>query len=242
MLDEYLVLDEPRRILCWNHMGVVTLHDDDAAGGDSNNLVDIAFHETAGLVAGGRRPVTFTDNLGFIVGTLCEEGEMFTTDLAEDNDDDDYYDGENEDAFAGLGVMSAIARKAMRRSRKAKRKAGGGGAGGSSVYFYRFETFGRNADKDWVMALPDGERVLGCATGGGWGSVITRLVRPPATISCLCGRILVEWSSVNLTHLISSDLFHRTHFFSCRRKAVDSFVCSPYRACRVPCSGSPASR
>ena len=44
------------------------------------------------------------------------------------------------------------------------------------MYFHRFETFGRNADKDWVMALPDGERVLGCATGGGWGAVITRLV------------------------------------------------------------------
>ena len=153
-------LDEPRRIFCWNHEGVVTLRDDDAAGGDGNNLVDIAFHETAGLAAGGRRPVTFTDNLGFIVDTLGEEGGMFATDLAEDDDDD--YDGEDEDDFAGLGVMSAIARKAMRRSRKAKRKAGGGGAGGSSVYFYRFETFGRNADKDWVMALPDVD-----APGGG---------------------------------------------------------------------------
>ena len=116
--------------------------------------MDIAFHETAGLAAGGRRPVTFMDNLGFIVGTLGEEGGMFATDLAED--DDEYYDGEDDDDFAGLGVMSAIARKAMRRLRKAKRKAGGGGAGGSSVYFYRLETFGRNADKDWVMALPDG--------------------------------------------------------------------------------------
>ena len=141
-------------------MGVVTLRDDDAAGGDGNNLVDIAFHETAGLAAGGRRPVTFTDNLGFIVGTLGEEGGMFATDLAED--DDEYYNGEDDDDFAGLGVMSAIARKAMRRSRKAKRKAGGGGAGGSSIYFYRFETFGRNADKDSVMALPDVD-----ATGGG---------------------------------------------------------------------------
>jgi len=127
----------------------------DATGGDGNNVVDIAFHETAGLAAGGRRSVTFTDNLGFIVGTLGEEGGMFATDLVED--DDEYYDGEDEDNFAGLGVMSAIARKAMRRSRKVKRKAGGGGAGGSSLYFYRFETFGRNANKDWVMVLPDGE-------------------------------------------------------------------------------------
>jgi len=71
--------------------------------------VDIAFHETAGLAAGGRRSVTFTDNLGFIVGTLGEEGGMFATDLVED--DDEYYDGEDEDNFAGLGVMSAIARK-----------------------------------------------------------------------------------------------------------------------------------
>ena len=117
--------------------------------------MDIAFQETAGLAAGGRRPVTFTDKLGIIVGTLSEEGGMFATNLAED-DNNNYYDGENEDDFAGLGVMSAFARKAMRRSRKAKRKAGGGSAEGSSVYFYRFETFGRNAGKDWVMALPDG--------------------------------------------------------------------------------------
>ena len=79
---------------------------------------------------------------------------MFATDLTEDYDK--CYNRKDDNDFTGLGVMSAIARKAMRRSRKAKRKAGGGGVGGSSVYLYRFETFGRNADKDWVMALPDG--------------------------------------------------------------------------------------
>lgn len=160
-------LIEPRRIICWNHIGVVTLRPDDADGtGDSNNnLVDIAFHETAGL-SGGRRPVTFTDNLGFIVGTLSEEGAMFATDVV-DEDEDDNEDEDDED-FAGLGVLS---RKALKLSKKKKTN---GGSGGSSVYFHRFETFGRNADKDWVMALPDGERVLGCATGGGWGAVITR--------------------------------------------------------------------
>jgi hypothetical protein len=120
--------------------------------------------------------------VGFIVGTLGEEGGMFATDLLEDEDDDN--DG---DDFAGLGIMSEIARKAMRQSKKAKRKAGGGGASGSSVYFHRFETFGRNADKDWVMALPDGERVLGCATGGGWGAVITRLVLSVVIILSLDG-------------------------------------------------------
>jgi len=158
-------LIEPRRIICWNQIGVVTLRPDDADGtGDSNNnLVDIAFHETAGL-SGGRRPVTFTDNLGFIVGTLGEEGAMFATDLVDEDDDDN----EDDEDFSGLGVLS---RKALKLSKKKKIN---GGSGGSSVYFHRFETFGRNADKDWVMALPDGERVLGCATGGGWGAVITR--------------------------------------------------------------------
>ncbi len=109
-------------------MGIVTLRDDDAAGGDGNNLVDIAFHETAGLTAGGRCPVTFTDNLGFIIGTLGEEGGMFATDLAED--DNEYYDGEDDDDFAGLGVMSTIARKAMRRSgrRRGRRAAAAPGA------------------------------------------------------------------------------------------------------------------
>ena len=159
-------LIEPRRIICWNHIGVVTLRPDDVDGnGDTNNnLVDIAFHETAGL-SGGRRPVTFTDNLGFIVGTLGEEGAMFATDVVDDDDDDN--DDDDED-LSGLGVLS---RKALKLSKKKKTN---GGSGGSSVYFHRFETFGRNADKDWVMALPDGECVLGCATGGGWGAVITR--------------------------------------------------------------------
>ncbi|KAL3764899.1 hypothetical protein ACHAW5_003548 [Stephanodiscus triporus] len=197
-------LGEPRRILCWNHVGVVTLREDDADGGaeSNNNLVDIAFHETAGLV-GGRRPITFTDNLGFIVGTLGEEGGMFATDLLEDDDDEDDVD---DDEFAGLGVMSDIARKAMRRSKKAKRKAAGGGAGGSSVYFHRFETFGRNADKDWVMALPDGERVLGCATGGGWGAVITsrRFLRL-FTVSGLQGPVL--WIPGEPVTIVGRDRF-----------------------------------
>ena len=249
-------LDEPRRILCWNHVGVVTLRGDDAApagtggGNDGNNLVDIAFRETAGPGAGGRRPVTFTDNLGFIVGTLGEEGGMFATDLAEDDDDDDDDGGGGDgdvDGFAGLGVMSAIARKAMMRSRKAKKRAGGGGgggAGGSSVYFHRFETFGRNADKDWVMALPDGERVLGCATGGGWGAVITRSVRPILRLFRFGAGYPREWPSSNLTYLVILGPFFVQRIFFCvvGKKAVDSFVCSPYRACRVPCSGSPASR
>jgi chromosome transmission fidelity protein 4 len=159
-------IHEPRRILCWNHIGVVTTYPDP----DSQyNLVDVAFHETAGLV-GGRRPINFTDNLGFIVGTLGEEGALFASDLMEEEDDDDL----DDDEFHDLGVMSEAARKAVKLSRRKKKREDSGK--GSHVYFNRFETFGRNADKDWVVALPDGERVMGCATGRGWCGVITRFV------------------------------------------------------------------
>ena len=163
-------LTEPRRILCWNHVGVVTLRNNESEENDTSmNLVDITFHETAGLV-GGRRPATFTDNMGFIVGTLGDGGAMFASDLQEEEDDED---DDEDDEFVGLGVMSDVARKAAKSAAK-KKKMGSTSSGGSNVYFYRFETFGRNADKDWVMALPDGERVLGCATGAGWGAAITR--------------------------------------------------------------------
>ena len=80
------------------------MRDDDANGGkadsniDSNNLVDISFHETADI-AGGRRPATFTDNLVFIVGTLGEDGAILATDLLED-DDDHEDDDFNDDDFA----------------------------------------------------------------------------------------------------------------------------------------------
>ncbi|EED90214.1 wd-40 repeat-containing protein [Thalassiosira pseudonana CCMP1335] len=121
-------ITEPRRILCWNHVGVVTSYPDPES--PQYSTIDIAFHDAAGLV-GGRRPVTFMDNLGFIVGTLGDEGAFFATDK------------------------------------------GGSGNKGSQVYFNRFETFGRNADKDWSVSLPSGERVLGCATGRGWGAVMT---------------------------------------------------------------------
>ena len=105
--------------------------------------------------------------MGFIVGTLGDEGAMFASDLQEEEEDDD-----EEDDF-GLGLMSDVARKAMRRSRK---KSSSTNSGGSQIYYYRFETFGRSSDKDWVMALPDGERAMGCATGDGFGAVITRYV------------------------------------------------------------------
>lgn len=156
-------IGDSRRILCWNHMGVVTLRPDVEI--DGNNLVDISFHDNAGLV-GGRRPITFTDNVGFILGTLGDEGGLFASDLMEEEDDDEF----DEDGLtAGL---SEATRKAVKRSQK--KLNGNDSAKGSSVYFHRFDTFGKTSDKDWVYALPDGERVLGCATGSGWCSVMTR--------------------------------------------------------------------
>ena len=156
-------IGDSRRILCWNHMGVLTLRPDVEI--DGNNLVDISFHDNAGLV-GGRRPITFTDNVGFILGTLGDEGGLFASDLMEEEDDDDF----DEDGLtAGL---SETTRKAVKRSQK--KLNGNDSAKGSSVYFHRFDTFGKTSDKDWVYALPDGERVLGCATGSGWCGVMTR--------------------------------------------------------------------
>ena len=157
-------IGDSRRILCWNHMGVLTLRPD--VDNQGNNLVDISFHDNSGL-AGGRRPITFTDNVGFIVGTLGDDGGLFASDLMEDEDEDDEFD---EDGLtAGL---SEATRKAVKRARK--KLNGNDSAKGSSVYFHRFETFGKPSDKDWVYALPDGERVLGCATGKGWCGVMTR--------------------------------------------------------------------
>jgi len=163
-------IGEPRRILCWNHIGVVTLREDPDTG---NNLVDIAFLEAAGLTS-GKRPISFTDNIGFIVGALGEQGGMFASDLMEDDDDDEDFDEE----FDGLGIMSDMTRSAVKKAKR-KKRGDADSAKGSTVYFYRFETFGKVADKDWVVALPDGERVLGCATGREWGAVITsrRLLR-----------------------------------------------------------------
>ncbi len=40
----------------------------------------------------------------------------------------------------------------MRQSKKAKKKAVDGDAGGSLLYLHRFETVGRSADEDSVVA------------------------------------------------------------------------------------------
>ena len=67
---------DARRILCWNHVGVVTSRMDTGRGG--GRIVDINFADV--LTRGFK---TFTDSYGFEIGTLSEEGGMFAT-LPED--------------------------------------------------------------------------------------------------------------------------------------------------------------
>ncbi|KAL7551959.1 LOW QUALITY PROTEIN: hypothetical protein ACHAWF_015169, partial [Thalassiosira exigua] len=169
-------LADPRCILCWNHVGVVTLRpdvdsEDEAAplreGG--NNVVDVSFHETAGL-AGGRRPMTFTDNEGLVMGTLGEDGGIFCSDLPEERDDEEE-DDDLDDAFDGMGRIGEAACRAARMARKTRRKKRKGAGGGFERVLS--EMLERAADKDWICALPDGERAEGCATGAGWGAVVT---------------------------------------------------------------------
>ena len=158
-------LDEPRRILCWNHVGVATIREAED-NPESRNLVDITFHDSSGL-SGGRRPQTVSDNSDFIVGALGEDGAMFASDMpeeevAQDDDDDDL----ETPRFLSAATRRAV--KQGKQSKKGKKKKG------SSIQFNRFETFGRVNEKQWNVDLPEGERVLGCATGSGWGAAITK--------------------------------------------------------------------
>ena len=156
-------LDLPRRIMCWNHIGTCTLIRSD--DGTMNNTVNIDFTDSA-----FRRPVSFTDNMHFILGSLGEDGGIFATDLM---NDEDHIDDVGE-LVNGL-KMSERTKAAVRRShnKRMKKENDSSKSNGSSIYFHRFETFGSLRDKDWYLTLPDGERALGCATGEGWAAVAT---------------------------------------------------------------------
>jgi chromosome transmission fidelity protein 4 len=156
-------LEFTRRIMCWNHMGTITLLRGDDSGAP-RNTVDISFTDSA-----FRRPVTFTDNMDFIIGSLGEDGALFATDLADDDVDGD---DELDDVVDGLN-MSAITKAAVRKSQRKRMKKEGNTSSGSSIYFHRFETFGSLNNKDWVLTLPDGELAVGCACGEGWAACIT---------------------------------------------------------------------
>jgi chromosome transmission fidelity protein 4 len=156
-------LDLPRRYLCWNSIGSLTLrHNEGDDITNRRNTVDIHFTDS-----GVRRPISFTDNLGFILGSLGEDGGIFATDLVEDDDDDD------DDLLDQVGVpgLSETTRQAVKKSRRSQKDINK--PTGSSIYFHRYETFGALREKDWYLTLPNGERVLGCATGEGWAAVMT---------------------------------------------------------------------
>jgi chromosome transmission fidelity protein 4 len=104
--------------------------------------------------------------MGFSVAALGEEGGLFAADPTEDE--------EEEDDEEEVEAMDSTTRNIYLREKAARRRARRGGAYvGSQLFFRRFETFGRPADKDWVMALPGGETAVGCAVGRGWAAVVT---------------------------------------------------------------------
>mmetsp|Transcript_52005 Transcript_52005/g.125459 ORF Transcript_52005/g.125459 Transcript_52005/m.125459 type:complete len:1141 (+) Transcript_52005:91-3513(+) len=149
-----------RRYLCWNNIGSITVHQ----GDDRNSTIDIQFTDV-----NSHRPISFTDNSNFIIGSLGEDGAIFASDLKSDDDDDD-------DDLEGLDDlnMSERTKQAVRRDRKNREaKKDNTNPTGSTIYFHRFETFSAIAQKDWVVTLPDGERALGAATGEGWAAVVT---------------------------------------------------------------------
>ena len=160
-------LDLSRRFLCWNHMGAVTL----LRGGDilnDRNTVDITFTDS-----GVRRPISFTDNQDFIVGSIGDDGGIFASDLQRGDEDDDY-DNEDDEVVTGLSERTKAAVSRQRRKQMRGGKDGQGHPKGSSIYFHRFETFGSVREKDWYLTLPDGELVLGSACGAGWAAVVSR--------------------------------------------------------------------
>jgi chromosome transmission fidelity protein 4 len=154
-------LDLDRRFLCWNHVGAVTLlHGED----NTRNTVDISFTDSA-----FRRPISFTDNINFILGSLGEDGGIFASDLQQEEEHDDEMDEIVGDLNVSERTKSLLKKSQRKRMNKDPNKPMG-----SSVFFYRFETFGSLRDKDWYLTLPDGERVMGSACGEGWAGVVTR--------------------------------------------------------------------
>jgi Minichromosome loss protein, Mcl1, middle region len=163
-------LDLPRRYLCWNHIGAITLIRDENFDTITSSRNSIDIHFTDAL---SRRNISFTDNLGFILGALGDDGAIFATDLNdEDNDNDNEEDEEANDFVLGLSKTTQEAVK--RAKRNSMKKDITTKPTGSTLFFNRFETFAHIRDKDWVITLPCGERVVGCSCGKGWAAAVTR--------------------------------------------------------------------
>ncbi len=156
-------LDLTRRFLCWNHIGSVTL----LQGDNNRNIIDINFADSA-----FKRPISFTDNINFIIGSVGESGGIFASDTKEDED----IDGEEIDGLDGFNMSERTKQAVLRDRKKSSRGSENSKPTGSSIFFYRFQTSGlvNRKNKDWHMILPDGERVLGAACGDGWAAAVTR--------------------------------------------------------------------
>jgi chromosome transmission fidelity protein 4 len=157
-------LDLKRRFLCWNHIGSATL----LQGDNNRNIIDINFADSA-----FRRPISFTDNINFILGSVGESGGIFASDTKEE---DEYMDGEEVDGLDDFNMSERTKQAVMRDRRKRKKDSEDSKPTGSSIFFYRFHESGlvNRKNKDWHLILPDGERVLGAACGDGWAAAMTK--------------------------------------------------------------------
>ncbi len=157
-------LDLTRRFLCWNHIGSATL----LQGDDNRNIIDIYFADSA-----FKRPISFTDNINFIIGSIGESGGIFASDTKED---DDILDGEEIDGLDDFNMSERTKQAVLRDRRKRSKKSDALKPTGSSIFFYRFQTskLVNRKNKDWHLILPDGERVLGASCGDGWAAAVTR--------------------------------------------------------------------
>lgn len=156
-------LDLTRRFLCWNHIGSVTL----LQGENNRNIIDINFADSA-----FKRPISFTDNINFIIGSIGESGGIFASDTKEDEE----MGGEEIDGLDEFNMSERTKQAVLRDRRKRAKNSEASKPTGSSIFFYRFHTskLVNRKNKDWHLILPDGERVLGASCGDGWAAAVTR--------------------------------------------------------------------
>jgi len=144
------------RILQWNHVGCVT----SVSNGRSCSY-EVQFRDS-----GTRRNVAFSHETDFIVGSLCDRGAIFASDVLDDEVEEEV----QEEIEAAGADVSDLVKESMKRDKiNADRKRREGRSTGSTVHFHKFETFGPTSTKDWTVNLPGGERVLAAATGEGAG-------------------------------------------------------------------------
>jgi WD40 repeat protein len=154
--------NELRRFLCWNHIGCATLLD----GEDDVNTIDIHFTDAA-----FKRSISFSDDVGLVLGSIGEDGGIFASGLQDNTDDDDGNDIDDLDDLK----MSERTKEAVRRDRMKSRKNNDDSEPkGSQVLFWKFDSIESKRDSTWSLSLPDGEEALGVGCGEGWSAVMTR--------------------------------------------------------------------